>query len=303
MNYLDQFLCYCALACYEASHGDGAQAWCDIGMGQSMVPLISRSILSPDSRAVLEIASDFLNWLRTEFAFGHPQLVPLISAQSKILSKLDATDPLDDQRADLDKAKELLLRCVEHSSRDIASDPILPWNRNSNFMSLRLHLEKFSIEIAETYHLDFAAAGSSTIKGSKLAVGISMILLRDCCSILLNRDFLLTSQPQRKPTGRDVAPEMFLRGRVNACKASAESIHNLCTQLLSNQIFCLSPFLGYCCFQAAIVFIQSLDYRLTQSERTEYKDKLKVLLAILLALTKFHKPAKLWVGKLIRSLW
>lgn len=291
-------------------------------MGQSMVPLISRSILSPDSRAVLEIASDFLNWLRTEFAFGHPQLVPLISAQSKILSKLDATDPLDDQRADLDKAKELLLRCVEHSSRDIASDPILPWNRNSNFMSLRLHLEKFSIEIAETYHLDFAAAGSSTIKGSKLAVGISMILLRDCCSILLNRDFLLTSQPQRKPTGRDVAPEMFLRGRVNACKASAESIHNLCTQLLSNQIFCLvfeinplydplltrryyiqSPFLGYCCFQAAIVFIQSLDYRLTQSERTEYKDKLKVLLAILLALTKFHKPAKLWVGKLIRSLW
>lgn len=31
MNYLDQFLCYCALACYEASHGDGAQAWCDIG--------------------------------------------------------------------------------------------------------------------------------------------------------------------------------------------------------------------------------------------------------------------------------
>jgi hypothetical protein len=286
------------------------------------VPLISRSDLCPVSWAVLETASDFLSWLRAEFAFGHPQLVPLISAQSKVLSKLDATDPLDDQRADLDKAIELLLRCVEHSSRDIASDLMLPWDRNSKFMSLRLHLEKFSIGIAETYHLDFAAAGSSTVKGSKLAVGISMVLLRDCCSILLNRDFLFTSQPQSKLTGRDLAPEMFLRGRVNTCKASAESIHNLCTQLLSNQIFCLvfeinplydlsltrryyiqSPFLGYCCFQAAIVLIQSLDYRPTQSERTEYKDKLKVLLAILLALTKFHKPAKLWVGKLIRSHW
>ncbi|CAH0051413.1 unnamed protein product [Clonostachys solani] len=280
INCLDQFLSLCALASYEASHGHGAQAWCDIGTGQTMVSLISRSDLSPISRAVVGTAVDFLNWLRAEFAFGHPQLIASISPHIGALPNIDTTDPLDDQHANVNKATEILLRCVEYNSRDLSSDPTFPWERGSNFMSVRLHLEKFSIAVTETYHFDFGSAGSSISTTSKLAVGVSM----------------------PNPADRDGAPEMFLGGRVNACKASAESIHDLCTQLLSNQIFCLSPFLGFCCFQAAIVFVQSLEHSRTQSERVDHQDKLKVVLAVLLALRKLHRPARLWIDTLYKLI-
>lgn len=55
-------------------------------------------------------------------------------------------------------------------------------------------------------------------------------------------------------------------------------------------------FLGYCCFQAALVFLNSLERCKDESQRGEFTDKFKVIFIILGALRRFYQPANLWVS-------
>lgn len=196
------------------------------------------------SQDIFRTAYDFLSWLQAGFVFGNPNLAPTISAWSSIPSSLVNDGILQDRHANIAEATKLLLNVVDYSSRDNSGDPILPWHRGSKFMALRLSLDKFSIGVSENFDLDPIAFRSTLEDRSQLAVGALMSLLRDCCSIMLNRNFLpafkhATGSKNNRRGDTVDPPRIFVEGRINACEASAESIYEFCTILIANQIFFL----------------------------------------------------------------
>ncbi|KAH7140882.1 hypothetical protein EDB81DRAFT_799062 [Dactylonectria macrodidyma] len=298
-HHLDSMLSLCALALHEASNGNGAQAWCDIGLAQNTIPLISTWNLSDISSTVFRTGCDFIIWVRAGFAFGNSSLTSSISAYNTILSVINDSGPYT--QTNIRDATKLLLNCVEYATQETQDDTIHPWQHGSTFSKLKLSLDQFSITIAQTFDLDPRAWESSLTVRSELAVETILSLIRDCCIILLNRAFLpISPQTQVDDEDQTQPPRMFLQGRIHACEASAESIYELCTVLISTQIFILPSFLGYCCFQAALVFMNALERCKHQPRREELADRFRVMFMVLGAQRKIYNPANLWIDALLR---
>ncbi|KAJ4188535.1 hypothetical protein NW759_016828 [Fusarium solani] len=297
---LDRMLCLCALALYEMSNGNGTQAWCDIGTAQSLIPLISQSEMDTLSKDVFKTCLSFLAWTRAEFALGNPTLLPYVLACNDIEPDIDLGELCGP--AGVHKAASLLVRCADYAIRTPRNET--PWQHDSTFSKLKLKLDQFSITIAENPDLDPGGFSASLADRSELVVDITMSLLRDYCSILLNRNFLpmppLLSRTHENSATEAQPSKLFFDGRVSACEGSAESIYELCTVLISNQLFILPPFLGYCCFQAAVIFASSLVGYKDQTRREEIFYRLQVLCMVLGALRRLYKPTKLWIDALLK---
>ena len=170
-------------------------------------------------------------------------LRPSIIVWSDILPNLDNNGCDDGRQANTAEAVRLLLSIVEYASQETFNDSTCPWHRGSKFLSLRLNLEKFSISVSENFDLDPRALKPTVEDSTELAVSALMTLLRDCCGILLNRNFLPLPrhrrQYQENHEDRLEPPRVFIEGRINACEACAESIYELCTIFISNEIFFL----------------------------------------------------------------
>ncbi|OAL44419.1 hypothetical protein IQ07DRAFT_251120 [Pyrenochaeta sp. DS3sAY3a] len=297
--YLDRFLTYCALISYNLNAGFGIQAWYDIGIAHTLIPLIVAANLGTQDMDIFRQAYGLFSWLRISFALGNPSLSSFASFASNSSLEEPVSSPVIEQ---ICAATKLISHLVEYSSQKSSDDSIPPSSRTSKFASLRLHLEQFSISVCDTASLEPRRLKIDCVEQHDMIVGTLMSVLRDCCMIMLSRDFLpLTHEKDRATLDyASQGPHRFIRSRIQACETGAENIYELCVILISNEILFFPPILGFCCFQAALVILNHSGTADDASARSQCREKLQVFSIVLGVMKRFYKPAEQWIDALLQ---
>ncbi|KAH8889605.1 hypothetical protein GQ53DRAFT_766458 [Thozetella sp. PMI_491] len=281
---LDKIVAMCILALHEINFGNGEQAWCDV----ELMPAIDDT--NSMESVVFSTIKNQLAWIRVCFALGHPNLLPCIhrKPEDKINEEILGAD------ACVAGAVKLILDIAKYTDKHPDLDTMPPWYQQSTFMSLHRQLDRFFIYIAANFHIGAGSPLDGVSSRAEYFYALFVNLVLEHCTMMLTQGVLAQLEEGKKGHWDGAPPSTFIEACALACETSAENIYEICVILASERLSILPPFLGFCCFQAAMIFIYCLPKKEGRA-RGEIVAKLKLILAVLGAIKTAYKGASLWI--------